>query len=242
MSAIGPVELGQTLLAIQELDTRIIGLEREITGLEVKHRLAELRAEVEAAGGRLSEEKLELSELERKQRALDGELDFLSAKIKKEEEKLFSGAVMNPKELSAIQAEIISLRRRRDEMETEDLEEMEGIDGLKLEVRRTGEALDESTAEEARQIEGYASDLAGMRDQVRSLETERDGLKRSVDADTLEVYEDLLGKKGGLAVARIEQGRSCGGCHIEFTRMQIDRFQHEEAIFRCEYCRRILVK
>lgn len=242
MSGIEPGELGKTLLAIQEIDTRIFGLEREIVGLEEKHRLAELRAQVEEAGSRVFGKEGELSELEHKQHKLDGNLELLSAKIKKEEEKLFSGTVMNPKELSAIQAEILSLRKRRDEMETEDLEEMEGIDGLKLEARRASEALEQATSEERRQIDGYNSELAEMREQIETLKGERDGLKKSVDADMLKVYESLLSKKGGLAVARIEQGRNCAGCHIEFTRTQIDRYQHEEAIFRCEYCRRILVK
>jgi len=46
----------------------------------------------------------------------------------------------------------------------------------------------------------------------------------------------------GLAVVGILQGRSCGGCRIDFSRTQIDKYQHEEGVFRCEYCRRMLVK
>lgn len=217
-------------------------MEREIAGLEEKHQLAQLRERVEAVEGGLAEKERELSELEHKQHKLDGELDLISTKIKKEEEKLFSGTVMNPKELSAIQAEILSLRKRRDEMETEDLEEMEGVDGLRLEVRDAREELERTTVEEKRQKDGYRTEMAEIEARIKALEAERDGLKASVDEDTLEIYEDLLGRKGGLAVARIEQGRNCGGCHIEFSRTQIDRYQHEDEIFRCEYCRRILVK
>lgn len=217
-------------------------MEREIAGLEEKHELAQLRERVEAVEGGLAEKERELAELEHKQHKLDGELDLISTKIKKEEEKLFSGTVMNPKELSAIQAEILSLRKRRDEMETEDLEEMEGVDGLRLEVRDAREDLERTTVEEKRQKDGYRTEMAELEARIKALEAERDGLKASVDEDTLEIYEDLLGRKGGLAVARIEQGRNCGGCHIEFSRTQIDRYQHEDEIFRCEYCRRILVK
>lgn len=242
MRGIQPGETGRRLLEIQELDTSIFGLEREIAGLEEKHELAQLRERVEAVEGGLAEKERELAELEHKQHKLDGELDLISTKIKKEEEKLFSGTVMNPKELSAIQAEILSLRKRRDEMETEDLEEMEGVDGLRLEVRDAREDLERTTVEEKRQKDGYRTEMAELEARIKALEAERDGLKASVDEDTLEIYEDLLGRKGGLAVARIEQGRNCGGCHIEFSRTQIDRYQHEDEIFRCEYCRRILVK
>lgn len=242
MNNISAGELGRTLLGIQDLDTRITARKKEHEGLADKHRLAELRSQVVGAQADLGACEQGLEELEHRQHKLDGELDLLDTKVKKEEEKLFSGTIMNPKELSSIQAEILSLRKKRDEMETEDLEEMEDIDRIRSDIKRAREALAAAEAEEREQLAAYTVERSDMEQEVKVLQEERDDQKGLVDEETIEQYESLLKKKGGQAVVRIEQGRHCGGCHIEFSRTQIDRFQHEDDVFRCEHCRRILVK
>lgn len=242
MDQVSGDDLGKRLLDIQKLDTLIDGLRSDIDALPEKHGLQELEAEQSEAGAGLAEKEKELEELKHVQLKLDGELDLLSTKIKKEEEKLFSGSVMNPKELQAIQNEIISLRKKRDEMETEDLEEMEAIDGLRDGIDAARATLEDSRRREAVARSSYEAELEEKRREVQVLQEERDSLKAGVDTETLETYDRMRSEKAGLAVVRIEQGRSCGGCHIEFSRSQIDTFQHEEGYFRCGYCRRILVK
>lgn len=237
-----PVDLARTLKAVQEFDTRIIGLRREIEGLGEKYRLGELRQELEGVGSEQETRGSELADLERRQHKLDGELELLSLKIEKEESRMMSGTIMNPKELQAIQQEIFSLRKKRDEMETEDLEEMEAIDGLRSAVGRAREAVELITAREREALDACEGERAGKERAVAELEAARDELKAGLDEDTVAAYEKLLAAKGGLAVVEIVQGRSCGGCHIEFSRTQVDRFQHTEGVFRCEYCRRMLVK
>jgi hypothetical protein len=235
-------KLGGTLLEIQELDTTILGLKKEIKRLEDKHRLGELRELLNEDRDKLAVEERSLEGLEHRQHKLDGELDILSEKIGKEEGKLFSGTIMNPKELSGIQAEILSLRKKRDEMETEDLEMMEEEDRIHSEVERSKGVVEEMSAKEREARNSYEKELEEKENGVKELEKAREALKGTVDEDTLAVYDKLLEDKGGIAVVRIEKGSHCGGCHIEFSSSKIDQFQHEQGIFRCEYCRRILVR
>jgi len=243
VSDIDESELGSLLLSMQKLDTEILGLKRDIEGLAEKHNLGGLLEQLEKAKEAQAEARKHLDEITHDQHKLDGELDLLSSKIKKEEEKMFSGTVMNPKELGAIQTEIFSLRKKSDEMETGDLELMEAIDGGSAEVEKTGRLVEEISAEEKKARDEYDRELVKKEHLIGELEVERDKLKQEVpDEDVLDLYEELLESKGGLAVTGIDHGRNCGGCHIEFSRTQIDRFQHNEGVFRCEHCRRILVK
>lgn len=242
MSEIEPAELAGTLRRVQQLDTETIGLKRQIDDLAGKHRLDELRDDLESAGRTRGERDVELSELQQKQHKLDGELELLSQKIEKEESRMMSGTIMNSKELSAIQAEIMSLRKKRDEMETEDLEEMEELDGFRLEIKKAEELIARVTEQERLARKAYEDELAEKQRELAELEAQRDALKERLDPETVAIYEKLLEQKDGLAVVEIIQGRSCGGCRIEFSRTQIDRFQHEEGVFRCEFCRRMLVK
>ena len=238
----GPEQLAQTLRDIQAMDTKVFGLQREIEELRDKHHLGDLAEELAGVREEQGVDEGSLEELELKQHKLDGELDLLVTKMKKEEEKLFSGTIMNPKELSAIQAEILSLRKKRDEMETEDLEEMEEIDrlidGVASAKRRTAEI----EAKERVATDAYDEELSDKQAEIACLEMQRDNLKKNLDEEVLADYDKLLREKGGIAVVPIVQGRTCGGCHIDFSRTQIDKFQHNEGWFRCEYCRRILVK
>lgn len=242
MSEIEPAELAGTLRRVQQLDTETIGLKRQIDDLAGKHRLDELRDDLESAGRTQGEKEAELSELQQEQHKLDGELELLSQKIEKEESRMMSGTIMNSKELSAIQAEIMSLRKKRDEMETEDLEEMEELDGFRLEIKKAEELIARVTEQERLARKAYEDELAEKQRELAELEAQRDALKERLDPETVAIYEKLLEQKDGLAVVEIIQGRSCGGCRIEFSRTQIDRFQHEEGVFRCEFCRRMLVK
>ncbi|MBK5093101.1 MAG: hypothetical protein JJE48_06265, partial [Actinobacteria bacterium] len=110
MNEIGQDKLGERILEIQELDTRIFKLKGDIEGLEDKHRIGEILEKLQESRDRLAAEQKSLVDPEQRQHKLDGELELLSEKIGKEEGKLFSGTIMNPKELSSIQAEILSLR------------------------------------------------------------------------------------------------------------------------------------
>ena len=242
MSEMEPAEMAGTLRRVQQLDTEAISLKRRIDDLAGKHRLDELRDDLESAGLTRGEKEAELSELRLKQHKLDGELELLSQKIEKEESRMMSGTIMNPKELSAIQAEIMSLRNKRDDMETEDLEEMEALDGLRLESEKAEDLIARLTEQEKLARKAYEDELAEKQSELAELEAQRDELKGRLDAEMVAAYEKLFEQKDGLAVVEIMQGRSCGGCRIEFSRTQIDRFQHEEGVFRCEYCRRMLVK
>ena len=239
---IGPEELAQTLRDMQDLDTSIFTLQREIEELADKHHLGELAEDLRAVREEEAGDEKSLEEIEHQQHKLDGELDLLVTKMKKEEEKLFSGTIMNPKELSAIQAEIFSLRKKRDEMETEDLQEMDEIDRLQGEVTSARERTAQIESSERVAKDAYESELADKQAEIGALELRRDNLKLKLSEDVLADYEKMLKNKAGLAVAPIVQGRTCGGCHIDFSRTQIDEFQHNEGVFRCPYCRRILVK
>lgn len=230
------------LLEVQVIDTKIFDIENQIRNLVKKHALDELGEETQQSQHSLEEKQSALEDLEHRQHKLDGELDLLMTKIKKEKEKLFSGTIMNPKELTGINEEIQSLEKKRDEMETEDLELMDAIDLAGTEVETTGKTLEEASGRLKAAKSDYDAELEDLKGQIKVLEEDRDLIKGELDPETVELYDKLLKNKAGLAVVKIDQGRNCGGCHVEFSMSQVDRFQHEEGYFRCEFCQRILVK
>ncbi|MBU1672670.1 MAG: hypothetical protein KKF41_09595 [Actinobacteria bacterium] len=239
---LSPVELGTVLWEVQQYDTCILEVRKRIEGLPAKHRLTELAAELSEARQARTDRERELEEIGHRQHKLDGELDLLTSKVKVEEQKLFSGTIMNPKELQAIQAEIFSLRKKRDEMETEDLELMEETDRLAAEAAELKAKVETTESSEALAKSVYEKELEELELEIAGLEGERDARKLKLDEETIAEYEKLLAGKAGLAVVKIQKGASCGGCHIQFSATQIDQYEHGEGVWRCQYCRRMLVK
>ena len=231
----------QRLMETQEYDTKIESLVAEIENLAEKYHLEELGEKLKSAREALAGEKGDVEELGRKQHKLEGELELLEGKLKREEEKLFSGTIMNPKGLADLQREVVNLRKKRDEQETEFLERLEEIEGLEDRLKRVEKEESEVLAEEETAREKHYEEKAELEKQIAELEKSRDKIKGSMDPAVVVLYEELLAEKGGLAVVKIER-TVCGGCQMELSSVDMDNIRHGEGLFRCRYCYRLMIK
>ena len=75
-----------------------------------------------------------LGELRAELRALELEIAGVNTKLKQNQDRLYSGRVRNPKELSNLQEEAAALRRRRSELEDGQLELMIGVEETEAEL------------------------------------------------------------------------------------------------------------
>jgi predicted nucleic acid-binding Zn-ribbon protein len=236
---VGPDFLA-ALLELQEEDTAIRLLDHRRDALpegrrlrETNERLAELSADVAIA-------ERQRTEMTREQSRLEGEVEILDGKIEREDKRLFSGSVANPKELSSLQAEVQMLKARRSGLEDELLEVM---------VRRdqAEETLAKLRAEHASTSEESAALAAQVGALVADIEAERatHGARRSqlaaeIPENLLSLYEGLRAQKGGVGAAALVDG-TCQGCHTRLPAREVERLSAEGGLQRCESCRRILV-
>ncbi|MDY6796233.1 MAG: C4-type zinc ribbon domain-containing protein [Actinomycetota bacterium] len=231
----------ETLYHIQELDTRLF----ELREREEKH---PLKAELSRLEEEEGEKRLELEGAassiagsREKQGKLEGDVQRLEDKLQREEGKLYGGTVANPKELRGLQAEVRSLTRQKDKLETELLEEMERLDGVVAgedELRSIHEEILSAVMAKKEELEG---ELAGIHAEVERLEKEKDELRSQVDGELLELYDKLLESKNHVAVVKVVDG-VCQGCRVELAGKEYDRFLKSDSVFRCSNCRRILAR
>ena len=87
------------LYQLQLIDSAIDRLNSGKQGRPEARELAELVEKIKKIAALVSKEKELLNNSELAQKHLEDELDMLSAKIKKEESRLFGGEISNPKEL-----------------------------------------------------------------------------------------------------------------------------------------------
>jgi uncharacterized protein len=74
-------------------------------------------------------------------------------------------------------------------------------------------------------------------------QAQRSLLTAEIPADLLALYEKVAAAGGGVGAAMVKQ-RRCEGCHLELAGSELIsvRAAADDAVLRCENCRRILVR
>ncbi len=228
------------LLDLQAEDSAIDRLNARKATLPEAARLAQLTDQIIELDADIAIARKQLDEVASDQSRLEGEIGLIDQKIAREEERMYSGKVANPKELSSLQAEVEGLKRKRANTEDALLEVMMRRESATATLE-TLEAEREATATEAA---GLESKVGGL---TRDIDTELDehSIRRAEVAaetpDALKVmYEKLRDTKGGIGAAALQQG-TCTGCHTKLPNVEVERLRAERGLQRCENCRRILV-
>lgn len=235
-----PAGADPRLLQLQELDQSIDRLSARLEGLESQVDIREARERTGKVEARLGELRLVIDDVAREQSHLENDLDSMERKIEAERKRMYDGSVVNPKELQSIEAEIQNLTHRRSDKEDRLLEAMERREELDTRLGSLEGEMRESAARLAEIEQSSGRELGEVRQAVAQRASERDVLAAQIDPDLLELYEDLRRQKKGVGVASLANG-VCQGCHQKLSPMYLDRLKRSQDIWRCEYCRRILV-
>jgi len=108
------MSVANQLYQLQEVDLAIESNEQALS--RIASQLGESEAVVRAEA-RLTLENQRLEELKHQQHSAEWEIDDLVAKLAIAEDKLYSGEIRNPKELTSLQQEVDGLRARRSQLE-----------------------------------------------------------------------------------------------------------------------------
>lgn len=228
------------LLDLQELDTAIDRLVARREALETGDDAAAALAEANEAERMMGELRLRLDELSRDQMRFEHEIDSMSQKAAAEERRLYDGSVANARELDSITHEVDNLKKRRSDLEDELLALMEIREELEAQERAAGERSEALRARVAEVGSVAADELDRLKAEIEERSEARAALAGTVDAEYLELYEDLRPQKKGVAAVALIDG-VCQGCHEQLSSVYVDRLKRVEGPKRCEHCRRILV-
>jgi predicted nucleic acid-binding Zn-ribbon protein len=175
-----------------------------------------------------------------KQRDSELEVQGLVDKTSRDEQRLYSGTIRNPKELEDLQAEVAALKRWRQQLEENLLEIMlEREDAETAQAQAQGRLDKVQSDWTARQADllGEKEDLqAGLAENEQARET----LLPSIDAGDLRAYEALRRRKGGVAVALLRDD-TCGACGVGISPSLKWQLRQGD-LAPCSNCERILVR
>ncbi len=220
---------------VQDRDRRLMELQKRIDGLpaeesRAKGRLAGDEKAVADAKAALQRNAVDTKNLEldiETRRTTIGRLKQQQFETRKNEE------------FRALGHEVERYEGEIDGLETKQLELMEQADALRS-------TLDDAEAALAKSRTVVEEDLAAITSRRGNLEAEieesrqlREEAVAKIDDELHGLYDRLMKKKNGLAVAQVQQGQ-CGGCHVKLIPATLIKVTGGTEVTQCENCGRIL--
>ena len=225
------------LLTLQDIDLKIDS--RRALIADIDSRLGETDAVI-AAREVLAEAEAEAARVRREQRELDAQLEDLDAKMRPVETKLYDGSVRNPRDLSDLQKELVSMKARRGKLDDRGLEMMEIVESSGAALTAAKKALEAAESAWKEDQRDLIEDRERAERETGTFNAERKRWADSMEPFMLGLYENLRVQKNGRGVARVER-TTCQGCRISLPSHIVQRVRTGSQLVQCPSCERILV-
>jgi predicted nucleic acid-binding Zn-ribbon protein len=183
----------------------------------------------------------EVRDLDREQKRLEADVETVRAREARDQARIDAGATA--KEITGLQHELESLKRRQSDLEDQVLELMERREAADaaLVTAQSGLAGAQSDQERAEELRDAA--LSDIADATKEHEAKRQEIVGTIPADLLKLYDRIAAQTGSTGAAHLH-ARRCEGCRIELYGNELASFRNADphTVLRCENCGRILVR
>ncbi|MCD9197416.1 zinc ribbon domain-containing protein [Aeromicrobium wangtongii] len=230
------------LLDLQAQDALIAQLQHRKKTLPEIAQIAELEVKFKQLDGQRIEHDTAVSDLSRAQKKADAEVEQVKTRRTRDEERLNSGAISNPKDLSSLQHELVALERRIGTLEDEELEVMQKLEEAQARLRNAEGDLEVVRGELDRKKADRDAALTAIEQQLAGAEEERTSSAAALPTDLIALYDKIRSQYGvGAAALR---ARRCEGCRLELNGADLREIASapEDEVLRCPECSRILVR
>ncbi|HEX6507045.1 MAG TPA: hypothetical protein VF221_05375 [Chloroflexota bacterium] len=222
------------MLRLEQLDTEIEQAEASLNDLRRRRQHNPALQAAEARVRRLRDNEVASAA---EQRRLEAELADIEAKMKRDNTRMYSGQIVDSRELASLERELAHYAAQRDELEGQVLEAMEHAEAFAGEIAASDESAQAERQRWEAEVPALERQEAELTDQLARLRAEREQLAAEVDPRTLSTYIQLrTGSGHGVSVVR---DGICQWCRVTVPQKDV---QHARsgALVVCSNCARIL--
>jgi predicted nucleic acid-binding Zn-ribbon protein len=228
----------KALLGIQDIDLKIAGLEARLANAEYKQHIAAARAKLAEGERRLTGISAAISDLDKQITNLQDHVDNTVAKQSAEQAKIEHSR--DHREVDALSHELETLAKRKEQLETEELDLLEKKQSFTEARIDTDVKMNRLREIEAEQLGAYKAFYQKVSAAKAELLSQRETYAGALAPATLKRYDSLREAKGGFAVARYHEG-VCEGCSMAVPTSARGAIEDGEDISACPNCKRLLI-
>jgi len=229
------VRWAKALLKLQAVDLKIRDLEARLALLPKE--MGVLKDKRDATVAAVNDTATAAKKIERDRKSVESEIQAMDVENKRLQQQ--SAMVKKNNEYQAMLSTIALNRKKIGDLENREIELLEKYETAKKhysDVKRDNTATVNTLRSEFEELIAFAAEL---KKEIAELKAERPADIRGVDAETLSLYQRLLGGKDAVApLVKVENG-FCGGCHLKLTRQTMTNLQ-KGAVTSCENCMHLL--
>jgi len=229
------------LLDLAQVDAELARVTHRRRTLPEIAEIAEAEKSARAKQDALTTVETTLGDLTRDLKRQETEIDQVRARQERDRSLMQSGSV-GAKQLTDLEHELATLRRRQAALEDDLLELMERREAVEADVQHARVELDkaqESLADAARRRDAALADL----ESTEAKRTAERGLAATQFPEPLLALYDRVRAHKGIGAALL-RSRRCGACRIELDRSALSKVKEAAAdeVVQCEECGAIMVR
>ena len=229
----------EKLFDLQQIDLKRLRIVKRVKKSLVSVRepidLVRLRESV----GSMSEEQESLKE---NQALAESQVKVVKEKIAANQDLLNSGRLTDPKDIAALQSQIAELEITKSTYEERALAALLEFEDKNKQYQPLVERLEERTGEWEELRRCAREEQEGMAAELKELNRERSVRASDMNKDALQIYEELLKRKNGIAVTTITNS-SCDACFMSLpTSVATAPRNGSSNYLHCPSCGRMLLQ
>ncbi|MEI6590725.1 MAG: C4-type zinc ribbon domain-containing protein [Actinomycetes bacterium] len=229
----------ENLLSLVQIDQKVNQLQQQIQLIISGADIADLRLAYSAMASELLTARNQFESNQTELKRAEADLATVEQRIAKDKERL--NASSSAKDIQGIESELITLSKRRSDLEDAELELLENQDDLQSQLdeigmRHRGASDALSSAETAAEKK-----LLETRSEVDVMINERSKLHAQLGTELATIYDRRAAK--GIAAGRLVGGE-CGACRMQLGAVDLDHLlgAAQDDLIYCPECQAVLVR
>lgn len=229
------------LVELAALDARLAGLNYRDNHLPEQDTLDALRSSERAARDGAARAQIRLEDMTRAHRKAVGELDSLTTRAARTQERLADPAT-GAAEKRELRFDISAVERLLADAEATVHDLTVQREAAKSDLDHEGARVDALAGQIAEAEQARSTALGDLEASLASVRRDREAVRAKAPAELLPDYDEVLAERGAGAGELL--GRRCGACQMELDNTTMAAFAKlsPDTVLRCPECRAILVR